>query len=108
MGARTGRICGCRRAHSIRPSGGAVTRIGAVQSSTVRGSRFRTWEGLRVGQPSATIRERHRSARFRRRAWWLQAAVSPFGDDSEYAVVSAIVSGGRVRALKGWIGAAGE
>jgi hypothetical protein len=35
-------------------------------------------------------------------------AVSPFGDQSEYPVVNAIVSGGRVTALAGWIGAAGE
>jgi hypothetical protein len=81
---------------------------GRAQSFTVRGSRFRTWAGLRVGRPSAEIRTRHPSATFRDGAWWLRTAVSPFGDESEYAVVSAIVAGGRVRALAGWVGAAGE
>jgi hypothetical protein len=35
-------------------------------------------------------------------------AISPFGDESEYPVVRALIAGGRVRALAGWIGAAGE
>ena len=82
--------------------------VGRAQSFTARGRRFRTWEGLRAGHRSATILERHHSAEFRRGSWWLRTAISPFGDESEYAVVSAIVSGGRVRVLRGWIGAAGE
>jgi hypothetical protein len=82
--------------------------VGRAQAFTVRGSRFRTWEGLRVGDPSADVAARHHSAEFRDGAWWLRTAVSPFGDESEYAVVSAVVSAGRVRALVGWVGAAGE
>lgn len=82
--------------------------VGKSQSFTVRGRRFRTWKGLRVRHRSATIPRRHRAAEFRRKSWWLKTAVSPFGDGSEYAVVRAIVADRRVRALKGWIGAAGE
>jgi len=61
-----------------------------------------------VGHRSETILDRHPYAEFRRGTWWLRTAVSPFGDESEYAVVEALVSRGRVRALRGWIGAAGE
>ena len=83
--------------------------VGRAQSFTARGRSFRTWEGLRVGHRSQTIVDRHRSAEFRRGAWWLRTAISPFGDgETEYAVVAANVAGGRVRVLRGWIGAAGE
>jgi len=82
--------------------------VGKAQSFTIRGPRFRTWEGLRVGHRSATVLDRHRAAEFRRGAWWLRTAVSPFGDESEYAVVSALPADGRIRVIKGWIGAAGE
>lgn len=82
--------------------------VGLAQSFTVKSSRFRTWEGLRPGAASSTIPERHREAVFREGAWWLRTAISPFGEGEEYAVVSAVVRNGRVTALKGWIGAAGE
>jgi hypothetical protein len=82
--------------------------VGLAQSFAARGSRFRTWAGLRPGMRSSRIPDLHPYAELRRGRWWLRTAVSPFGDQSEYAVVSALVSGGRVRALSGWIGAAGE
>lgn len=82
--------------------------VGRAQSFVARGSRIRTWEGLRPGMPSSSVLARHRSAEFREGSWWLRIATSPFGDNSEYAVVGAIVGGGRVRALTGWIGGAGE
>jgi hypothetical protein len=84
------------------------SRVGLAQSFTARGRRFRTWGGLRVGDRSEMILDRHENAEFRRGTWWLRTAVSPFGDESEYAVVEALVGGGRVRVLRGWIGAAGE
>jgi hypothetical protein len=82
--------------------------VGRSQSFSVRGSGIRTWKGLRVGQRSKVIRKRHPGAEFRRNTWWLKTAVSPFGDNSEYPVVSAIVARKRVKAIAGWIGAAGE
>jgi hypothetical protein len=79
-----------------------------AQSFKVRGKRFRTWHGLRVGMREAAVRRRHSGAEFRRGAWWLKTAVSPVGDGSEFAVVDAKVRGGRVSVLRGWIGAAGD
>lgn len=84
---------------------------GFAQTFTVRGKRFRTWKGLRVGARTSSIRRRHPKAEFRDGSWWLQTAKSPFGgegEDAEYGVVRAIIGGGRVRALSGWIGAAGD
>jgi hypothetical protein len=82
--------------------------IGRAQSFKVRGGRFRTWHGLRVGQREAAIRRRHSGAKLRKGAWWLKAAVSPFGDGSEFAVLDAKVRNGRVSVMRGWIGAAGD
>jgi hypothetical protein len=82
--------------------------VGLAQSFTVRGRRFRTWKGLRPGDRSSSVRRRHPSARFRRGSWWLRTAHSRAGGDSDYPVVEALVSGGRVRVLRGWVGAAGD
>jgi len=82
--------------------------VGRAQSLTIRGRRFRTWKGLRVGMASDRIPELHPAAEFRQGSWWLRTATSPFGDGSEYGVLRAIVGDGRVRAFAGWIGAAGE
>jgi len=82
--------------------------VGLAQSFAARGSRFRTWAGLRPGMASSRIADLHPYAELRRGTWWLRTAVSPFGDESEYPVMQALVSRSRVRALSGWIGAAGE
>jgi hypothetical protein len=84
--------------------------VGRAQTFRVRGTRFRTWHGLRVGQPEASVTRRHPAAELRAGAWWLKTAISPIGDGrSEYAVLDARIGpGGRVRALRGWIGAAGD
>ena len=84
--------------------------VGQAQWVTVRGRGFRTWKGLRVGHRSATIAERHPSARFVDHVWWLKTARSRDGGGfyEEYPVVTAIVNGGRVTMITGWIGAAGS
>jgi hypothetical protein len=82
--------------------------VGLAQSFTVRSRRFRTWKGLRPGDRSRTIRARHPGARFHRGSWWLRTAQSRSGSESDSPVVEALVSGGRVRVLRGWIGAAGD
>jgi hypothetical protein len=79
-----------------------------ADSFTARGTRFRTSAGLRVGRPSSSVAAIYPSAEFRSGSWWLVTAVSPFGDQSEYPVIRAIVGGGRVRAIAGFIGAEGE
>lgn len=84
--------------------------LGHAQSFKVRGKRFRTWHGLRVGQREAAVKRRHPSATFRKGAWWLKTATSPFGDpDAEFAALDAKIGpNGRVRVMRGWIGAAGD
>lgn len=84
--------------------------VGRAQTFKARGKRFRTWHGLRVGQPEASVTRRHPAAEFRAGAWWLKTAISPFGDgETEFAVVDARIGrDDRVRVLRGWIGAAGD
>ncbi len=82
--------------------------VGKAQSFVARGPRIRTTENLRVGDPSSSIPEKHPDAEFRNGFWALVLATFPFGDDEEAPVVSALVSGGRVTALTGYIGGAGE
>jgi hypothetical protein len=83
--------------------------VGRAQAFIARGRRVRTIRGLRVGQPSASIPERHPDAEFRDGAWAVVLAVFPFGvDDEPSPVLSAIPRAGRVAALTGYIGGAGE
>jgi hypothetical protein len=84
--------------------------VGRAQSFVARGTRFRTVRGLRVGAPSSTIPERHPNAEFQSGGFWaLVLATFPFGDGDEPApVLNALVAGGRVAALAGYIGGAGE
>jgi hypothetical protein len=82
--------------------------VGRAQTFTARGTRFRTSAGLRVGSSSSSIAELYPAAQFRSGSWWLVTAVSPFGDQGEFPVIRALVGAGRVRALAGVIGAAGE
>ena len=82
--------------------------VGLADSFTIRGTRFRTSAGLRVGSPSSSIAQIYPDAEFRSGSWWLVTSVSPFGDQSEYPVLHAIVRGGRVRVIAGFIGAEGE
>jgi hypothetical protein len=83
--------------------------VGKAQSFVARGSRFRTVEGLRVGQSSSEIPERHPDAEFRDGFWAVVTAVFPFGENAEESpVLSALTRRGRVVALAGYIGGAGE
>ena len=85
-----------------------TSSVGRAQTFVARSARFRTRNGLRVGDPSSSIRMKHPRARFRGRSWALVLAVFPFGDDEPSPVLSALVGGGRVRTLQGYIGGAGE
>src|SRR4051794_26167404 len=82
--------------------------VGLAQGFIAQGGRFEIWRGLRVGDSRATMLDLHPLAEHRKGGWWLDTAVSPFGDKSEYAVLLARLSAGRVREFRGWIGAAGE
>jgi hypothetical protein len=92
------------------PPGGDVcdARVGKAQLFRVRSARFRTWRGLRVGQRSAVIPELHPAARFRGGTWWVRTGVNRAGDPQEFAILRALVAGGRITAFSGWIGAAGD
>lgn len=81
---------------------------GLVNTMTVRSPGLRTQNGLRVGQRSSRIAELHPSAVLHNDGWWLYEAFSPIGDGGYYPLLKAIVSNGRVSALKATIGAAGE
>ena len=82
--------------------------VGRAQSFSATGPDFLSWKGLRVGARRSAISKTHPNATRHRRSWWLRSAVSPFGTGAKYAVVKAVVADGRVKALAGWIGEAGE
>jgi hypothetical protein len=83
--------------------------VGRAQTFVARGTRFRTTKGLRVGQPSSEILEKHPDAVFADNFWTIVSARFPFGQsDEESPVLSALTSSGRVSALTGYIGGAGE
>ena len=85
-------------------------RASNAQTFRVRGRRFRTWNGLRVGASKQRLVDLHPTAEFREGSWWLKKTISIFGaGDEEFAVVDApLTRDDRVRALRGWIGAAGD
>ena len=80
---------------------------GFLQAATIRSRRFRTRRGLRVGDRSSTIRDKHPNARFRNNVWWIASAHSPYAGQ-RIPTIEALVQGGRVRVLRLWIGAAGD
>jgi hypothetical protein len=79
---------------------------GLLQTAVVRSRVWRTWAGLRVGMPSARVRELHHNARFADGKWVL-ATQTVYGPEPA-PTVSALVGGGRVRALSLWVGGAGD
>ena len=79
-----------------------------LQRASVRSRRFRTWRGLRVGDSSSTIRDKHPGADFRNNRWIIVSAVSRVGTRQEIPTIEAIVSGGRVRVLRFFVGGAGD
>jgi hypothetical protein len=85
-------------------------RATKAQAFRARGRRFPTWKGLRVGDAQSRVQELHPRARFRGGRWWIQTTRSLVGDPtSRFPVVDATVNAaGRIRAIRGWIGAAGD
>jgi hypothetical protein len=83
--------------------------VGRAQSFVARGTRFRTTEGLRVSQRSSEILLKHPNAIFAKGFWAIVSARFPFGtSDEESPVLTALTRDGRVSALAGYIGGAGE
>lgn len=80
-----------------------------AQAFRVRGPRFRTWKGLRVGNREERVLELHPNARFRRGSWWLKTSRSLVGEPTDFPVVDATVNAAdRIKAIRGFIGAAGD
>lgn len=83
-----------------RPSSGRFSR------AIVRGTRWRTDRGLRVGMPLSAIRASYPRAGFHRGSrpywpsgWWLVTRREPFGGSGVYPGLLAVVAGGRVATL---------
>jgi hypothetical protein len=84
-------------------------RIGLAQKAVVRGDRrWRTKEGLRLGDRAARITRLYPQARRTRRGFRLVEGILPFGRPVRYAVLGARLSDGRVSAFTTFIGAAGD
>lgn len=84
------------------------TRYGLLQTMTIKGSRFRTTEDIRVGSPTGDIPEAHPDAEFIDSTWWIAKIFLPYGDGSDVASIKAIPSGGEVSALSLYVGAGGD
>jgi hypothetical protein len=81
--------------------------IGLASSFTVMGRAFRTGKGLQVDDRVSRLRDLYPRAKRRRGAFWLRTARF-LGAGERFPVLSATAAGGRVKALKGYIGAAGD
>jgi hypothetical protein len=79
---------------------------GRFQAATIRSSKWRTWAGLRVGMRSSRVAQLHHNAVFTAGKWVL--ATQDVIGSGPSPTVSALVRGGRVRALSLWVGAAGD
>jgi hypothetical protein len=80
------------------------------QALRITSDRFVTQTGLTVGADSAAILDFYPAAMFDadHGLWSLVSAWSNIGDGGDYTALGASVSQGKVTALNGWIGAAGE
>lgn len=93
----------------VELGGGDACDDGAAQTFRAEGERFATNRGLRVRGSARAVRKAHPNAERHRSSFWLKQAVSPSGDGStKYPVLRAEFGSGRVTALSGFIGAAGE
>lgn len=90
--------------------GGSACRakFGKLQTMVVKGRRFRTTAGVRVGTASDQVPVKHPDAERRRSSWWIASVFLPFGDGSHQPTIKAVVGNGKVSALKLYIGAGGE
>ena len=80
-----------------------------AQTFRTRGRSIRTWKGLRVGNREERVLELHPNARFRQGSWWIKTSRSPIGGGGIFPVVDATLNdAGRIKAIRGFIGAAGD
>lgn len=86
------------------------TTVGKLQTAEIRGRRWRTQNGLAVGDSVARLRKLHPDARRHGTTWWLATKASQLGGDGSgrIPIVRANVKDGKVTVFVLWIGAAGE
>lgn len=85
--------------------------VGLAQNATIRGKHVGRWgtkRGLHGGSSLDRLLELYPGAEQHGRRWWLAKAISPFGDEEEYALFAVGVTNGYVRDFHIPIGAAGE
>ena len=85
-------------------------RYGLFSYATLRSRRFATREGLRVGMTVDELRLMYPEVERVRNSWWLAEAPCRIGScpDPYYPTVEAISAGGKVRAFRVTVGAAGD
>lgn len=81
---------------------------GLADLAVMRGARWRTSRGLRIGDPVSRLHRLYPTATARGGLWWLVTGYTPIGEGGYYPVLAAAVGRGRVRALRAGIGAAGD
>ena len=70
--------------------------------------RWRTSQGLGVGDRLPKLWRLYPGATRHRRSWWIVKGISIFGSGGPYPVLRATIENGRVKSFALWIGAAGE
>lgn len=85
-------------------------RLGLLQTATITDSRYGTAAGLRPGSPVSDIQIAHPTAEANGSVWRIATVPCRIGscDDPDTPTVEALTASGKVRALRIWIGAAGD
>jgi hypothetical protein len=77
--------------------------------ATLRGPRWRTSQGLRVGAPAGDIRDAHPTARRHGSSWWIYQNWNIFGVDPAYTpALTADIRRGKVASFTATVAAGGE
>jgi len=82
------------------PAASCASQRGLPNVARMRGRRWRTERGLRVGDPIAKLRRRYPTATFHGGEWWLITTHANLGSPHYYPVLAAEVHAGRVRAFR--------
>ncbi|MCW2951357.1 MAG: hypothetical protein JWQ48_527 [Conexibacter sp.] len=86
----------------------ACTTGGWVQEASMTGARWRTAEGLRIGERVEDLQAVYPDAERHGSVWWLIRAFTPIGESGWYGALIAVVRDGRVTGFQAPVGAGGE
>ena len=81
-------------------------RSGRLQGGALTNERWRTAEGLAIGDPEAKLHELYPAARSDENRWLIASGRGPAGQT--VGLVSAVVQDGRVTSIQTYVGAAGD